>query len=113
MTPRLPATLEVSALCRRVSAEGGFATVLHKGEADAGTLLVVLTEKGSLARVFERMPQSDGTRHWQCARQQESDDGGAFADYLARRSTQDPDVWIIELDVADGERFILQTGSVG
>ena len=111
MTPRLPAALEVSALCRQVSAEGGFATVLHKGEADAGTLLVVLTENGSLARAYERMPQSDGERRWECARAQESDDGGAFSDYLARRSTQDPDVWIIELDIADGERFILQTGS--
>ena len=113
MTPRLPAALEVSALCRRVSAEGGFAAVLHKGEADAGTLLVVLTENGSLAKAYERMPQSDGERRWECARVQAPDDGGAFGDYLARRISQDPDVWIIELDVADGERFIPQAGSAG
>ena len=31
--------------------------------------------------------------------------------YLTRRVEQDPDVWIIELDVADGERFILESAS--
>lgn len=107
MTPRLPAGLEVSALIRRVEAAGGFGAVLHKGEPDSGTILVVITEKGGEARAYERMPQADGERRWQCSRRQVPDDPDAFGDYLARRQKQDPDVWIIELDIADGERFIL------
>jgi hypothetical protein len=29
-----------------------------------------------------------------------------FSDYLTRRGVQDPDLWIVELDIANGERFI-------
>ena len=102
---RLPAQLEATALLRRVQAEGGFGTVLRKGEPEAGTLLIVLVENGGNARVFERMPQLDGTRAWHCSKQ---DDGntGAIDSYLARRADQDRDLWILELDIVDGERFI-------
>lgn len=106
MEARLPAHLEVSGLIRSVSAEGGFATVLHKGERDAGTILVVLTENGANARLYERMPQLDGTRKWTCSRRQDPQNMQEFSEYLGRRGEQDPDLWIVELDVAKGERFI-------
>ncbi|AXB75195.1 DUF1491 family protein [Novosphingobium sp. P6W] len=106
MDARLPAHLEVSALIRQVNAEGGFAAVLAKGERDAGTILVVLAHNGAASRLFERMPELDGTRPWRCSRTQDSQDPFAFQDYLDRRKAQDPDMWIVELDVAKGERFI-------
>lgn len=103
---RLPARLEVDGLLRQVQSVGGFACVLHKGEPDAGTILVVLTENARNTRVYERMPQPDGTRGWACSRAQDNENKQEFEDYLTRRAQQDPDVWIIELDIADGERFI-------
>jgi len=106
MDVRLPTHLEVSGLVRQVNAAGGFAMVLVKGEPDAGTILLVLTERGADARVYERMPQLDGTRSWSCSRRQESGDPGDIQTYVDRRREQDPDLWIVELDVADGERFI-------
>jgi hypothetical protein len=30
-----------------------------------------------------------------------------FEAFLTRRMAQDPDLWVIELTIADGERFIL------
>lgn len=103
---RLPTHLQVSGLIRCVQAEGGFATVLAKGERDGGTLLVVLTDRGTLPTAYERMPKADGTREWSISRVQSADDSHAFGEYLARRQAQDPDLWIVELDVHDGERFI-------
>jgi hypothetical protein len=103
---RLPARIEVSALIRQVQAEGGFATVLQKGEPDAGTLLVILFENGTNSRAYERMPMADGTRKWACAKTEDPENKQDFADYLNRRRTQDRDLWVIELDIADGERFI-------
>lgn len=103
---RLPTHLQVSALIRRVQGEGGFATVLAKGERDAGTLLVVLTDRGALSTAYERMPQADGTREWSASKVQKADDPHAFGEYLARRQSQDPDLWAVELDVRNGERFI-------
>ncbi len=108
MDVRLPAHLEVSSLIRRVQAEGGFAAVLHKGERDAGTILVVLAESGANMRLFERMPQLDGTRAWSQSEAQDTDNRSEFQEYLDRRATQDPDLWIVELDIACGERFIAQ-----
>jgi hypothetical protein len=103
---RLPAHLEVAALIRLAEAGGGFAAVLHKGEREAGTVLVSLTDRGGPARLFERLPMADGRRLWSLARAEDPDDRQAYADYLARRVRQDADVWVVELDIAEGERLI-------
>lgn len=106
MEARLPAHLEVSGLIRRVEAEGGFGMVLSKGERDAGTIMVVLTHRGDQSRAYERMPQLDGTRAWTLSKRQDADDPLAFSDFLDRRGRQDPDLWVVELDIAEGERFL-------
>ncbi|MBK6802907.1 DUF1491 family protein [Novosphingobium sp.] len=106
MDARLPAHLEVAALRRAVEAAGGFATVLRKGERDGGTILAVLAENGANARLFERMPSADGTRKWVLSRSQDTENPMEFHDYLTRRGERDPDLWIVELDIADGERLI-------
>lgn len=102
---RLPAHLEASGLIRRVEQAGGFATVLHKGERDAGTILLVLNNRGENQRLLERMPDLDGTRKWHCVMTQDTEKPGEFSEYLDRRAAQDRDIWIIELDVANAERF--------
>lgn len=106
MDARLPAHIEVAGLIRSVQAAGGFAAVLGKGEREAGTILVVTTQSGRNSRVFERMPQLDGTRKWSCSKQQDTETPHEFNEYLERRKQQDPDLWIVELDVPQGERFI-------
>lgn len=106
MDERIPAHLEVSGLVRRVGAEGGFATVLHKGEPDAGTILLVLLENGRNSRVFERMPQLDGSRKWTATRTEAADSKEKVDEYLTRRGQKDPDLWIVELDIPQAERFI-------
>lgn len=106
MTDRVPAHLEVSGLVRRVNGEGGFATVLRKGEQDAGTILVVLAENGRNLRVYDRMPQLDGSRKWTLIKSEVTDSKEKFDEYLTRRVRQDDDLWIVELDIPRGERFI-------
>lgn len=111
--PRIPAHLEVSGLIRAVEAAGGFATVLAKGERDAGTLLVVCCGKDRLAAAYERMPQPDGRRAWTLSRKQDIENKQELWDYLDRRKRQDDDLWIVELDVPDAERFIALPGTAG
>ena len=106
-TARLPAGLEVSGLVRRAQAAGGFAMVLHKGEADAGTILVVAVDRAGVGTLYERLPDPAGPRRWVAVRVQDSQARSDFDDYLDRRMRQDPDVWIVELTVADVERSIL------
>lgn len=106
MEARLPAHVEVAGLIRRTQAEGGFATVLRRGEDDAGTLLVVLTEGGRNGRAYERMPMPDGSRAWHCSRAQDADNPMEFEEYLDRRQRQDSDLWLVELDLPRGERLL-------
>jgi hypothetical protein len=106
MDARLPAHVEALGLIRRAQAEGGFGTVLQKGERDAGSIIVVLTENGTNARVYERLPSLDGHRNWHLSKTQDIEKPEEISDYLDRRAKQDRDSWIIELDIVNGERFI-------
>ncbi len=110
---RLPAHLEVGGLIRAVETTGGFATVIAKGERDAGTLLVVCCGKDRLAAAYERLPRPNGHREWVLSRKQDIENPQEFWDYCDRRKSQDPDLWIVELDVPEGERFIDMPGTAG
>lgn len=103
---RLPTHVEVAGMIRAVQAAGGFATVLAKGERDAGTILVICCENGANTRLFERMPQLDGSRKFELTRAQDDEKPHEFSEYWQRRRDQDRDAWIVELDVANAERFI-------
>ena len=103
---RLPARLEVAALIRLAQNGGGFAAVLKSGEEQTGTILLVLTENGANPRVYERMPRLDGIRAWHCSLRPGTDSIEKFSAYLERRGQQDRDLWIVELDIANGERLI-------
>lgn len=104
---RLPTHLEVAGWRRAVEAAGGFAAVLQRGEADAGSVLLLTIERGANPTLWERMPQLDGSRAFTPVTVQDID----FAEYLERRKRQDGDLWIVELDIANPERFVdLQPG---
>ncbi len=108
MEGRLPAHLEASAIIRLAESHGGFAAVLAKGERDAGTILVVTQCRGSGAMLYERMPQLDGSRTYVAAKRENTENRQEFTDYLARRRQQDADSWLIEVDIADPERFVAE-----
>ena len=93
-------------------AEGGFATVLAKGEHDAGTILIVTLCRGRDGVLYERMPQLDGSRQFIAAKRENTENPQEFSEYLARRRNQDRDMWLIEVDIVDPERFVAQLGEL-
>ena len=103
---RLPAHIEVAALIRSAEAAGGFATVLAKGERDAGSILVLTMERGGNPRLWERMHRLDGRRVFEAVREQTAANKEDFEEYLARRTARDSDLWLIELDVPNAERLV-------
>ncbi|HAL90811.1 MAG TPA: DUF1491 domain-containing protein [Erythrobacter sp.] len=106
MDARLPAHVEVSGLIRAVESAGGFAMVLQKGERDAGTILVLTTQNGRNTRLWERMPQLDGSRKFSCTREQDDENPREIDEYVVKRRLSDPDCWVIELDIENAERFV-------
>lgn len=106
MAPRLPSHLEVAGILRLAESSGGFATVLAKGDRDGGTIMLVIMCRGGPAQVYERMPGLDGLRLFVATKSQDTEKNDEISDYLARRHRQDPDLWILEVDIDDAERFI-------
>lgn len=109
MSDRLTSRMLASALVRRAGQQGGFATVMRKGDEVAGAILLLCLEKGVDFGLFERVPDYEGGyRLMRCG-----PEVGASPDktsqYLDRRVKSDPDIWIIELDIAEAERFAAET----
>lgn len=102
---RLPAHLEAAGLIRLAESLGGFATVLAKGERDGGTILIAIMCRGGPAQLYERMPGLDGSRSFVATKSQDSGNPTEFSEYLDRRRRQDPDLWILEVDIDAAERF--------
>jgi hypothetical protein len=96
-----------------VAAEGGFGTVMKKGDAERGSLLLFVSSRGVHAATLERILNLDGSYGWQRVGPAESAGSAEIADFLARRTRFDEDVWAIELDIADPERFIAETTLTG
>lgn len=99
----------VGVLVRRSAAAGGFATVLVKGDEISGVILIQILEKGRELGLLERV--SDFTGGYRLTRCGPAPEEGAEAlsQYLARRRRSDPDLWVIELDIPDAERFAAET----
>lgn len=113
MTARLATHMLVGALIRRVQEAGGFAVVLHKGDPASGIMLLQCLEKGQEIGLLERISDyAGGYQLLPCGPSQASlgdSETGTIADYIARRRRSDPDLWLVELDVADAERLAAQT----
>ncbi len=105
MQPRLASKVLVSALLRRAESEGGFGVVLAKGDSTAGAITLILAEKGRKLRIMERALQPDGRYIWQQIPTQAAENEEEVDRFLARRRKFDPDLWLIELDIASAERF--------
>ena len=103
MEARLAAVVRVNALVRAVNAAGDFATVLHKGDGVAGSIVLVHRNRGAV-RALQRLLGASGSYEW---RAMAADD--AVDEWVARQRRYDPDLWVIELDTPNPARFIDET----
>ena len=105
MSDRLPSALEATALCRLAESAGGFAAIVRRGDPDRGDLVIQVVEKGRDIARLERRMSPDFSYRWS----RMPDEPFSHVD----RARIDPDFWLIELDVADAERFIAEMISAG
>lgn len=110
MEPRLTGRTLVQILLRLCEQDGGFGTVIARGDPDAGAVILVLVERGERRQLLERVLQPNGEYAW-------GESGSAQNDFdldkfLDRRRQFDPDLWILELDVASAERFTAQLAAL-
>jgi hypothetical protein len=116
MSPRLATSVLVGGLVRKAEAEGGFAAVLAKGDPTAGSLIVILVERGGAPTILERVLQPDETYKWRSAGLQTVGNTGKNEEvpaFVARRRRFDPDLWVLELDIPLAERFAAEMNDEG
>ncbi len=105
---RLKSRFLVDLLLRRTEAAGGFATVLAKGDENSGIILVQCSDRGQPGPLLERRFGADGHYIWEAVGPSDPNDGESRANYQDRRRKSDPDLWLVELDIADAPRLVVE-----
>ncbi|WP_299937010.1 DUF1491 family protein [uncultured Nitratireductor sp.] len=108
---RLTSDFWVSALTKRLFAEGGFATVLQKGAREAGTIYILLRNRLGEQALYGPAAQPV----YDEARPNErrfalivQNDEEAIEKRLERERRFDPDFWLVEIEVMnldEAERY--------
>ncbi len=104
----LSSDIWVYALIRRVELAGSFATIARKGDARAGAVLVKTIDlRSGDTRLWAEAVGQDGGSVWMrpVASTLEADVDA----YIARAARIDPDIWVVELEDANGRRFLTET----
>jgi hypothetical protein len=97
----------VAALIRRAELAGAFATVVMKGDARAGSVLVkALNRKSGQVRLYTEATRGDGERVWMQPRP--GADEIELDQYAARSRNIDPDLWLVEVEDGDGRHFLTE-----
>ena len=109
MMARLPSGVLVSAMLRRVNDAGGIATMLVRGHPQAGAILVLALDHGGDPQLLERGLGPDGSTALMPVGPARGASAQEIAAYWQRRCARDPDLWVIELDIAGAERFAAET----
>ena len=108
---RLTSRFLVDLLLRRTEAAGGFAAILAAGDDRAGSILVQCSARGIAGPLLERRFAANGAYVWEAVGPGDGDESVLSA-YRERRKKADPDLWIVELDIADAPRLVAEWGEL-
>ena len=86
---------------------------MKKGDEQSGSLLIFVSSRGTHVACLERVLGPDGGYRWERGGPADSASSIEIADFLARRARFDGDLWAIELDIAEPERFVAETMLTG
>ena len=114
MGNRLTAAVEASAIVRKAAADGDFAAILRRGDEERGSLLLVIASRGRHVACLQRsLDFTSNAYRWVRSGPGAAAGSAEIRAFLEDQARFDPDLWQIELDVAQPERFIAETTSSG
>jgi hypothetical protein len=98
---RLSTDMYVSAHARLAEREGVPMTVIRRGDASSGTLILKINLLNGTARVLIEA-RYDNNRVWTPATHTDPMSEADADAYLARQTSIDPDAWLIEIEDKKG-----------
>lgn len=105
---RLTSRVLVDLLIRKTRSAGGFAAVLAVGDDHGGTILIQCRDREETGPLLEKQYGPGGQPCWVGIGPAAGSDPQIFNDYYMRRRKSDPDLWLIELDIAAAPQFIAE-----
>lgn len=106
MPRELPTQIWVSALLRRASVGGAFATIVHRGDADRGDVLVKVMRARGVADLYAPAFNPEGPSAFE---RLAAEDEAAVDATIARWRASDRDLWVVEIEDAAGRHFLTET----
>jgi hypothetical protein len=100
---RLPTGLWVDAHLRRCMTAAIPVYVVHKGAYASGTVIVKIVVRGAGCFLLNQMRDVDGEMGWMQVFDDAPVEERRADDYIKRTITRDPDVWVIEVEDAEGK----------
>lgn len=100
---RIPTHVWVDAHLRQCTARGVPVYVTHKGALAAGTVMVKIVMRGKGAKLLNQSRDMDGNMGWMDVFDGEPVDEKKADEYIQRTLKRDPDVWVIEVEDAEGK----------
>ena len=98
----------VQALIRAVQVGGAFATVVRRGDRDAGAVMVKVSTLDGRARLYAPAQNGEGERIWLDLSAGSLGDNEREVDaYALKRGESDPDVWLVEIEDRNGRNFLI------
>jgi len=110
---RLTPAIEADAFLRRASQEGGFGTILRKGDPNRGSIILQIVDRGDHVGFLERQLGPGGNYQWYRVGPAAGSAAQTLGEWADKRAKFDEDVWLIELDIPQPEQFIVELGVVG
>ncbi|WP_122464742.1 DUF1491 family protein [Brevundimonas lutea] len=95
----------VAGLIRRAEIGGAFATVVKRGDARGGAVIVKAYDTSTRrARLYSEAFGMDGERRW--IQPIESEFESELDAYVDRQRRYDPDLWVVEIEDREGRSFV-------
>ena len=95
---RLKAKIWVQAAIRACQSMGATATLVRRGDEDAGAVLIKQNLMGAGFVVLTQMRAADGQPAWMKGTGPEPVEEAAADAYIARQIDRDYDLWVIEIE---------------
>lgn len=98
--PRIKAGMWVRAALRLGASDGRPGLVIHRGDEDAGGVLVLLRGRMGVV-IISQTRDAAGRPAWLRATGPDPVDDGRADDYVAKQVRFDPDLWVVEFEAPD------------
>ena len=105
METRLRAAVQVGAAVRMAATLGIVATVVRKGEEEAGAIIIKLRQSREACSALVQARDAAGKLGWMRATGPEPVSEESCDAYIERQVKRDPDIWVVEIEDRQGRHL--------